>query len=60
MNKSEFYLDSTTVVTETYFLSLNFLICKIQMKLFTLTLQPTAHLQRFMPSSVDTSILWED
>ena len=60
MNKSEFYLDSTTVVTETYFLSLNFLICKIQMKLFTLTLQPTARLQRFMPSSVNTSILWED
>ena len=60
MNKSEFYLDSTTVVTETYFLSLNFLICKIQMKLFILTLQPTAHLQHFMPSSVNTSVLWED
>ena len=26
---SEFYLDSTTVVTETYFLSLTFLYCKI-------------------------------
>lgn len=26
---SEFYLDSTTVVTETYFLPLMFLYCKI-------------------------------
>lgn len=60
MDKSEFYLDSTTVVTETYFLSLNFLICKIQMKFLILTLQPTAHLQLFMPSSVNTSIPRED
>ena len=29
MDKSQFYLDSTTVVTETYFLSLMFLYCKI-------------------------------